>query len=129
MPADGGITFPLKSHYDSVNSDIFNPLLVEADPQENDHDTLRARASPDLDARVPRRDVAEPPRSEDDPSREVVPHSAEEPGSDAAHREDGSSREAIHPAVLMPPPVLPDPNDSDDPVPITDDTWIQALKT
>ena len=23
----------------------------------------------------------------------------------------------------------PDPDDSDDPVPITDDTWIQALKT
>ena len=29
----------------------------------------------------------------------------------------------------MPTPILPDPKDSDDPVPIADDKWIQSLQT
>ena len=56
LPADGSITFPLKSHYDAINVDIFHPFLIESDPQdgeEEDQDAIRARAPQDLDARIP----------------------------------------------------------------------------
>ena len=56
LPADGVINFPLKKHYDSVNLDIFNPLLIDRDPEEgdeSDEEAIAARAPPDLDARVP----------------------------------------------------------------------------
>ena len=55
MPVNGQITFPLKVHYDSVNLDIFNPLLIEPDPEageESDEAAILARAPQDLDARI-----------------------------------------------------------------------------
>ena len=68
--------FPLKSHYDAVNIDIFNPFLTEPDPEvgeEDDEDAIRARAPQDLDARD---DIVHLPA----PGGEAV---------DALHREDG----------------------------------------
>ena len=120
LPADGSITFPLKSHYDAINVDIFNPFLIESDPQdgqEEDQDALRARAPQGLDARVPL------------PEAPVIPPvvhpsgGAETPninprGGEALHREDRSPREAVVPR-----------EDFEDPSIITDVTWISALKT
>ena len=68
--------FPFKSQYDAVNIDIFNPFLMEPDPEvgeEDDEDAIRAHAPQDLDA------------SDD---RVHLPAPGGEAG-DALHREDG----------------------------------------
>ena len=120
LPADGNITFPLKSHYGTINVDIFNPFLIESDPQdgeEEDQDAIRARAPQDLDACIPLLD---------DPVEPPVAHlsgGAETPiinplGGEAPHWEDRSPREAVFPG-----------EDFEDPSPINEDTWISALKT
>ena len=120
---------------------IFNPFLIESDPQdgeEEDQDAVRARAPQDLDARIPLPDdtVTPPgfhplggaetpiinPLGGEAPLREdSSPREAVLPGEDfdEAHpREDRSPREAVLPG-----------EDFEDPSIITDDTWISALKT
>ncbi len=42
LPVDGHITFPLKRHYDKVNVDIFNPLLIESDPEDGEEEDEEA---------------------------------------------------------------------------------------
>ena len=137
LPVTGGITFPLKSHYDTVNSDIFNPMLIEPDPEdgeESDEEAIKARAPPDLDARLPLENL--PAGGAETP--QVSPHPSGR--EDALDREDGLPREAIPPSTpeaeekedslpreAMPPPP-PDPDLSKDPTKITDEKWNKAFK-
>ncbi len=136
------ITFPLKAHYNAVTSDLFNPMLIEAVPEadeESDMETPKARAPPDLDARVRRDGLETPP---------IIPHP-----SDLAEemrvedREDGLSREddLEHDRVPGPPtpvareredrlpreatPPLPsEPDDVNEPVKVTDEKSTVAFK-
>ncbi len=123
--------FHLKSHYDKVNSDIFNPMLIEPDPEEGEEEgqeAIQARAPPDLDARIPLpREMDPMPRKAPrdggaETPRIVAPQS---PPTEwkvlPSLRGDSLPREAVSP--LSPPSDL-----SDDPEQIKDDRWINALK-
>ena len=127
LPVSKGITFPLKAHYNEVNSDIFNPMLIEEDPEadeESDREMLQARAPPDLDARIPRDGMETPPitphpseqaeevRGEDreDGLHRVEFHAPPIPG--LKEREDSLPREATPPPPSDPSPVVREREDS-----------------
>ena len=115
LPVTGGITFPLKAHYDAVNSDIFNPMLIEPDPEdgeESDEEAVKARAPPDLDARLPLENLpaggAETPPINTHPPESPAKRAHEDDREDDLGREDGLPREVIPP----PTPVIDDKEDS-----------------
>ena len=142
LPVASGITIPLKAHYNDVNSDLFNPMLIEADPEadeESDMETLKARAPPDLDARIPRDGMETPPipphpselaeevrveDREDGPGREDDLDRAEvlaPPTPVMREREDSLPREAT-------PPLPSEPDVAVAPVKVTDEKWNVAFK-
>ena len=99
LPADGLIKFPLKEHYDKVNVDVFNPLLIDDDLMpgaEVPEEARLARAPQDLGAE-PEPAQEEPPanpeeRGEQEPPGAIGEHLGVEPadGAEAAAENPGS---------------------------------------
>ena len=125
IPANGTITFPLKAHYDSVNLDIFNPLLIEPDPEageESDEAAILARAPQDLDARIVL-EVA-PPEKADEPELQDGPLGGME--TPIAH--------TLEPPPMVPPPMadvhheILDEDGTPEGGRITDVAWLTAFK-